>query len=66
MAKEEQKNFLTEDGYAYVKKELDTIKENLLNCKQDELLRLQERAKVLQELKIAADPIFCPQEQEDL
>ena len=66
MANEEQKTLLTEDGYAYVKKELDTIKENLLNCKQDELLRLQERAKVLQELKIAADPIFCPQEQEDL
>jgi hypothetical protein len=66
MDDEEQKQFLTEDGYVYVKKELDIIKENLLNCKQDELLRLQERAKVLQELKTAADPFFCPQEKEDL
>ena len=48
------------------KEELDNVKEKLLNCKQDELLALQERAKVLLELKNAADPIFCPQEQEDL
>ena len=66
MANEEQKSLLTEEGYSYIKEELDNVKEKLLNCKQDELLALQERAKVLLELKNAADPIFCPQEQEDL